>query len=111
MLKMDLTHENEIKRIVDTILTAVPALAIYIFGSFASGTATNDSDYDFYVIVPDGLQPIEVTWKITGSIPREIRKTRSIDMLVGTESKFNKLKDVLGFIENQVAQTGVRLYG
>ena len=85
-------------------------MAIYLFGSFASGTATNDSDYDFYVIVPDGLQPIEVTWKITGSIPREIKKTRSIDMLVGTESKFNKLKDILGFIENQVVQTGVRLY-
>jgi predicted nucleotidyltransferase len=55
---MDIQINNgEIKEIVDTILNAVPALEIYLLGSFANGTAKEDSDYDFYVVIPDGLQP------------------------------------------------------
>ena len=114
----DIQHEaanainnKDISEIVATILNAVPALEIYLFGSYANGTASETSDYDFYVIIPDGLQAIESTWKITGSIPKSIRKTRSIDMLVGTKSKFGKYKDSLGFIENEVVRTGIKLYG
>jgi len=102
---------TEINTIVDSILKSVPALQIYLFGSFANGTEKEDSDLDFYVVVPDGLQPIEATWKITGAIPKEIRGKRPIDMLVGTESKFNKYKNAMSFIENEVIETGVKLYG
>ena len=98
---------GEIKEIVDTILNAVPVLEIYLFGSFANGTAKEDSDYDFYVVIPDGLQPIETTWKITGSL-RD--RKRSIDMLVGTKSKFDKYKNVYS-VEREVTKTGVKLYG
>ncbi|MCL2198557.1 MAG: nucleotidyltransferase domain-containing protein [Defluviitaleaceae bacterium] len=103
--------KSEISKIVDTILNAVPALGIYLFGSFSDGTATESSDYDFYVVIPDNLQPIETTWKITGSLPKELRKSRNIDMLVGTESKFNRYKNAVGFIESEVAITGVKLHG
>ena len=107
----NIANNSEINEIVATILNAVPALEIYLFGSFVNGTADDSSDFDFYVIIPDGLQAIESTWKITGSIPRDIRKTRSIDMLVGTKSKFSRYKDSIGFIENEVVRTGVKLYG
>jgi len=107
----NIVDNAEINEIVSTILNAVPALEIYLFGSHASGTAGEDSDYDFYVIIPDGLQAIESTWKITEAIPRNIRKKRSIDMLVSTESKFSRYKNSLGFIENEVLRTGVKLYG
>jgi predicted nucleotidyltransferase len=110
MLDTKIAGNNEINEIVTTILSAVPALGIYLFGSFANGTANDNSDYDFYVIIPDNLQAVESTWKITGAIPKEIKKKRSIDMLVGTESKFNKYKNSLGFIESEVARTGVKLY-
>ena len=102
---------TEINEIVDAILQAVPAREIYLFGSYATDTQREDSDLDIYVVVPDDLQPIEATWKITGSIPRRIRRARPIDMLVGTESKFNKYKHAMSFIENEVANTGVKLYG
>ena len=103
--------ETEINEIVNVILENVPALQVYLFGSFAKGTAREHSDYDFYVVVPDNLQPIETTWKITGAIPRQLRQNRNIDMLVGTESKFNKYKNTFSFIENEVIKTGVKLYG
>ena len=107
MLDAQFKNNEEINEIVKIILNAVPALEIYIFGSFANGTAREDSDYDFYVVIPDGLQPIETTWKITGSIRN---RTRAIDMLVGTKSKFDKYKNVYS-IEKEAAQKGVKLYG
>jgi predicted nucleotidyltransferase len=99
---------EEIKEIVNIILNAVPALEIYLFGSFAKGNDNDDSDYDFYVVIPDGLQPIEETWKINEKIAG--RKSRGVDMIVGTLSKFNKYKNVYS-IEKEVVKTGVKLYG
>ena len=107
----NIANNSDINELVATILKAVPALKIYLFGSYANGTANESSDYDFYVIIPDCYQATESTWKITGTIPREIRNARSIDILVGTESKFNRYKNSIGFIENEVIKTGVKLYG
>ena len=108
MLDTTITNNAEIDEIVKAILNAVPALEIYLFGSYVKGIATEDSDYDFYVVIPDdSIRAIEATWKITSSIPKQ---TRGIDMLVGTLSKFNKYKNVCS-IEKEVSETGVRLYG
>ena len=105
----NIAENSEIKRIVEAILGAVPALEIYLFGSFANGTAREDSDFDFYVVIPDdGMRAIEATWKIQGAIENG---TRGIDMLVGTRSKFDRYKDTLSFIEREVVKTGVKLYG
>ena len=111
MFDMQTGDNMEIKGIVDAILSAVPAVAIYLFGSFANGTAADDSDYDFYVVVPDGVQPLESTWKIKRTLRKSVNRTRNVDMFVGTESKFNEYKNTISFIEGEVARTGVVLYG
>ena len=99
----------EIREIVDAILSAVQVLEIYIFGSFATGMATADSDFDFYVVIPDdSIRAREATWKIRECLIG--KQKRGLDMLVGTKSKFNKFKDTYS-IENEVLQTGVKLYG
>ena len=107
----NISNNSDVNEIVAAILNAVPALEIYLFGSFTNGIADDSSDYDFYVIIPDVLQAIESTWKITGSIPKDIKSARSIDMLVGTKSKFSRYKDSIGFIENEVVRSGIKLYG
>jgi len=101
--------KDEIKEIQEIILSAVPALQIYLFGSHAKGTQNADSDYDFYVVIPDDyMRPLEATRKISMAL-RSARK-KPIDMLVGSESKFNKLKNMYS-IEKEVLNTGVKLYG
>ena len=103
-------NKTEINEIVGAILSAVPAVEIYLFGSYANGTATADSDYDFYVVIPDdSIRAREATWKIREKLIG--RQKRSIDMLVGTQSKFNKYKDSISFIEGEVARAGVKLHG
>ena len=54
---------------------------------------------------------IDNNTEIKGAIREKMSETRSIDMLVGTESKFNKYKNTLSFIERDVVDTGVKLYG
>jgi len=102
-------HNDEVKEIQNIILSAVPALQIYLFGSHAKGMQRADSDYDFYVVIPDdAMRPLDATRKISMAL-RSSRK-RPIDMLVGSESKFNKYKNVYS-IEKEVVNTGVKLYG
>ncbi|MCL2220951.1 MAG: nucleotidyltransferase domain-containing protein [Oscillospiraceae bacterium] len=109
MLAKEKDVENEVKSIVDIILETVPALEIYLFGSFVDGTAKEDSDYDFYVVIPDGsMRELEATWDIQGSIKS---RTRGIDMLVRTKSKFDRNKNTLGYIEGEVVRKGLKLYG
>ena len=106
---MDIQHSDEIKEIQNTIISAVPALQIYLFGSHAKGTNRKDSDYDFYVVIPDdGLRPLDAARKISMAL-RSVRK-KPIDMLVASESKFNKYKNVYS-IEKEVLNTGVKLHG
>ena len=99
----------EIDGIVNAIINTVPVLEIYIFGSNASGTAREDSDYDFYVVIPDdGIRAREATWKIQSAIQN---RSRGIDMLVNTKSRFDKYKNSISFVESEVLRTGVKLYG
>ncbi|MCL2772745.1 MAG: nucleotidyltransferase domain-containing protein [Oscillospiraceae bacterium] len=107
---MNETQRVEINEIVNSILSSVPASEIYLFGSFAKGTERDDSDYDFYVVIPDeiGMHELEASRAINRRISR---RTRGIDMLVGTQSKFNRRKDYFYSIENEVKETGVKLHG
>ena len=105
------TQSAEIQEIVDSILSSVPVSDIYLFGSFAKGTARDDSDYDFYVVIPDdsGMRERETAWAIRSSLVG--KQNRSIDMIVGTQSKFDRHKDYFYSIENEVSETGIKLHG
>jgi predicted nucleotidyltransferase len=105
------TQRIEIDEIVQCILSSVKVSEIYLFGSFADGTARKDSDFDFYVVIPDDseLREIETQQKIGYSLIN--KQKRSIDMLVGKQTKFNKRKNYFYSIENEVSKNGVKLYG
>jgi len=109
ILEKQLNENAEIMDILEAILNTVPALEVYMFGSYATGTAKEESDYDFYVVIPDGsMRDIEATRLIQSAIQT---RNRGIDMLVGTKSKFDKYKKTISFIENEVVRTGVKLHG
>jgi predicted nucleotidyltransferase len=105
------TEINEINEVVESILSSVPATEIYLFGSFAQGTHQKNSDYDFYVVIPDDsvIREREATWAIRSSLVGKQKKP--MDMIVGTQSKFNRRKNYFYSIENEIIETGVKLYG
>ncbi|MDR1148374.1 MAG: nucleotidyltransferase domain-containing protein [Spirochaetaceae bacterium] len=47
---------NRIDDIKDSILKYVPARCIYLFGSYAYGTPTEESDIDIYTVIPDDIK-------------------------------------------------------
>ena len=80
---------NEINAIKDRICMTIMPKRIYLFGSFAKDTYNEDSDYDFYVVVPDDAgNKIELSQKAYKSL-RGVRK-RPVDIVVGFESSFEE---------------------
>jgi len=101
---------NEIIAIKDNILSTVGdgCEKIFLFGSYAYGTPHKESDYDFYVVLKDGMEnPILVLQKIyeymcdTNYIP--------VDVLANYKSRFEQ-RSAQPTIERTITQKGVLLY-
>ena len=96
--------------IKDNILSTVGdgCEKIFLFGSYAYGTPNKDSDYDFYVVLKDGIEnPLLVMQKIyeymgdTNYIP--------VDVLANYKSRF-EWRSTQPTIERTIAKKGVVLY-
>ena len=99
---------EEIKLIQDKIISATPVEQIYLFGSHSNGKATEESDYDFYVVLPDdGVRPVEAVQSIYRSMRGITRKP--VDILAGTSETFNRRAKQLT-LEQTIATKGVLLY-
>ena len=101
---------KDIVAVKDSILSVVGADCekIILFGSYAAGTAREDSDYDFYVVLKDGTEkPVFVLQKIY----RQLYKPRSapVDVLADYKSNFERLS-ALPALERSIAQTGITMY-
>ena len=101
---------DEILAIKDNILSTVGegCEKIILFGSYAHGTPQKDSDYDFYVVLKDGIEnPILILQKIyehmcdTNYIP--------VDVLANYKSRF-EWRSSQPTIERTIAKNGVVLY-
>lgn len=100
---------QEVEELRDELVTQLKPLRVYLFGSFAEGTGREESDFDIYIVVKDGTENlVDVTAQAYRSIRRI--KRRPVDILVGTESRFNERKD-MPTVENEVFCKGVLLYG
>ncbi len=100
---------EEILLMRDLIVRQLSPVQVYLFGSYAYGTPSHDSDYDFYIVVDDD----KTDWhEQTVQAYKAIRpiRTKPVDILVGTKSDFEKRKRYSS-IEREVAQKGVLIYG
>jgi predicted nucleotidyltransferase len=80
---------DNINQIIKTINSVSNPEAVYLFGSYADGTATEDSDLDLLVIknnIPDKMQEL---LRIKKSI---ISDEYSIDLLLYSEDEFEQKK-------------------
>ncbi len=100
--------EKEIEELKDQFVDQLEPLRIYLFGSFASGTYKEDSDFDFYIVVDDRIKDLkEMTTRAYCAIRRI--KNRPVDIVVGTESRFESRKNIPS-VENEVLKKGVLLH-
>ena len=99
---------NEIEELKEQFISQLKPLKIYLFGSFADGTYTEESDFDFYIIVSDEVKEFK---DLTTQAYRSIRKIkkRPVDIIIGTESTFENKKNSPS-VENEVIKNGILLY-
>ena len=99
---------EEIEELKEQFISQLKPLKIYLFGSFADGTYTEESDFDFYIIVSDEVKELrDLTTQAYRSI-RKIKK-RSVNIIIGTERTFENKKNSPS-VENEVMKKGILLY-
>ena len=101
--------EGLLDKAVERLKTEFQPEQIYLFGSHAWGTPTEDSDVDFMVIVRDSGEK---------SIHRMQRAHRCLsglgfskDVLVPTRAQVDRYKHLRASLFHQVLANGRKLYG
>ena len=102
---------DTITAIKDSILHTVgeDCEKIFLFGSYAYGTPSKESDYDFFVVLRDGTEnPVLVLQNIYCNLAKNKNYT-PVDVLANYKTTFYE-RSKLPAIERTVAQKGVVLY-
>ena len=89
---------------------------IIIFGSYAYGTPTQNSDIDLYIVSNDDFIPL--SWKKKMQIKlkfskalREIKKQYDIDLITHTKKMYEKFLDLDSMFSREIRTKGQVIYG
>lgn len=100
---------DEVSIITEVIKKTVPCEKIYLYGSYAYGAPKEDSDLDFFVVLPDdSVRPMEAVRMIYRNLSG-VRRTKDVDVVAARAGRFASMS-ALPTMERQVAREGVMLY-
>lgn len=71
-----------IEELKEQFISQLKPLKIYLFGSFANGTYTEESDFDFYIIVSDEVKELK---DLTTQAYRSIRKIKNVLLILSVD--------------------------
>jgi predicted nucleotidyltransferase len=108
MEKYEILDENSIQQIRDRIIKYYQPEKIILFGSYANGTQTKNSDVDFLIIKESKIPRYKRA--------REVRKILKDfifpkDIIVLTKAEFERYVDIKGSFAYEVVKSGKVLYG
>jgi predicted nucleotidyltransferase len=104
-------EKKELEQITKAIVENIPVEEIYLFGSFAYGTPSEDSDIDLYLVFKDEMQMREHEALATARKVMFGIQNRSVDILGQRKQKFLYRSTGFATIEKDVFQKGIKLYG
>lgn len=96
-----------LNRIIRRIVATAHPLKIILFGSATRGTFSKDSDLDFLVVVPDGVNRNRVARAIYRNM---IGLLQPVDIVVATENDLRKHADNFSLIYYTALREGRELY-
>lgn len=107
---LDSESIDNIKEMTQCFVSHVRPLKVILFGSFASGSYTEDSDFDFYIVVDDSRNVNEAIDEAYNSVL--FVKKRPVDIVVGTNSHFDRKGNSKYslMVEKEVQRKGILLY-
>ena len=100
---------EEITNIKNALVETLPVERLYLFGSYAYGKPTENSDYDFYVLISGGeLKPLDAKIKARRSLSN-INRSKDTDILADYKERFEE-RSKFNTLERKIANEGVVLY-
>ena len=97
---------EQINAFVDRIVRQFRPERIVLFGSYAWGAPTADSDVDLLVVLPfEGK-----TWRMASEIRRRARPTFPLDLLVRTPAEFRRRLAMRDMLMREIGDRGKVLY-
>ena len=102
---------DEIREMTRRFVEALQPKKIILFGSYAKDTYREDSDYDFYIIMPDDTarNMVDATTEAYCSL-RGMKGRKPVDILINTQSRFDYRRNQ-PTMEQIAEREGVVLYG
>ena len=106
---MDKNVKSELDRYVSFISKMNGVIQIYLFGSHAYGSPSNNSDIDLMVIVNDDIDTLKLMRDVSlGIMNRQV----SLDILVDKISDFTELSEPNRVtLQREIKNNGVLVYG
>jgi len=101
---------RKINQLKDKLSSLYNAERVYIFGSYAWGEPTEDSDLDV-LIISDKFKELSLGKRISKATDILFDCDFPVDLVVETPEEFDASKDITGSLESYVANEGVLLYG
>ena len=99
--------QNRIKEIADQIIEKIHPEKIYIFGSYAKGTASPQSDLDLLIIADMPGPKNKRNLAVRRIFPH---RDFSLDVFVYNQDEFNEEKSIANTLGNIVAREGKLIY-
>jgi predicted nucleotidyltransferase len=102
--------QNDMSVIVDRLVDVYRPLRIYLFGSYAWGTPTVESDYDLCIIVEASDEKGINRCRIGRKALLDVIRRRVIDLIVYTVSEFERAASHPSSLASPIKSKGVLLY-
>jgi len=107
--QVDQELKAELDRYVSFISKIDGVIQVYLYGSFAYGTPTADSDIDLLVVVNDGVEPLKMMREIRRGLQN---KKVSLDVLAINNTDFTeRSKPDRVTLQREIKNKGVLVYG
>jgi predicted nucleotidyltransferase len=102
--------QNEMSVIVERLVNVYRPIRIYLFGSYAWGTPSPDSDYDFCVIVEASDEKRSHRSRKGRNALLDIICHRGIDLIIYTGAEFERAASHPSTLASPIKSKGVLLY-
>lgn len=100
--------QDQIQQLINEIAAGYQPDKIYLFGSYANGTATKDSDIDLFIVKDTDKRKVERSWEVKEGIKKYPKVGLDVFVLTNKELEIG-MKDVIN-IGKEAINTGRLMY-